>query len=83
MCCVAAVAAGIPDIVDKARGAARIAVIDGCDHECAKKVMNGAGFTNLAHVELGALGMEKGKTPPPEERVASAAAHLREALAGE
>ena len=72
MCCTAAIGADIPDIVGKTRGAARIVVLDGCDHECAKKIMEKAGFEHFAHVQLEALGMEKGKTPVTEGNIARA-----------
>ena len=73
MCCIAAIGADIPEIVEKARGATKILVIDGCDHECAKKILERAGFDGFGHVQLGAVGMEKGKTPVSEENIARAA----------
>ncbi|MFO7974328.1 MAG: putative zinc-binding protein [Candidatus Hydrogenedentota bacterium] len=80
MCCTAAIAAKIPDIVEKAALANRIVVIDGCDKGCAKNILDAGGFSGHAYVELGALGMEKGKTPPTEETVRAAATAAREAL---
>ncbi|HOD48918.1 MAG TPA: putative zinc-binding protein [Candidatus Hydrogenedentes bacterium] len=82
MCCTAAIAAEIPDILEKAALANRLVVIDGCDKACAKQIMDKGGFNDLAHVELGSLGMEKGKTPPTEENVGKALAAAREALTG-
>lgn len=80
MCCTAAIAAEIPDIVEKAALASRMVVIDGCDKACAKKIMDQGGFSDYAYVELGALGLEKGKTTPGDENVSKALAAVREAL---
>ena len=81
MCCTAAIAAGIPDIMEKAALANRIVVIDGCDKECAKKILDKGGFSDYAYVELGSIGMEKGKTPVEQKNVAKAAVAANEALA--
>lgn len=72
MCCTAAIAAEIPEILEKAAFANKIVAIDGCDTACVKKILNKGGFTELAHVELGALGFEKGKTPANEQNIALA-----------
>lgn len=81
MCCAAAIAAEVSDIREKAASAAYIVVIDGCEKACAKTILDRAGLTNHAHVELGALGMERGKTPVNEENIAKAACAAAEALA--
>ena len=80
MCCGAAMAAEIPDILTKARCASRIVVIDGCDKACAKAILERAGFKDSAHVELGSVGMVKGETPVNEEHVRRAAQAAREVL---
>ena len=80
MCCTAAVAAEIPEILERTACAAKIVVIDGCDKACAKKILDIGGFTDHVHVELGTIGMEKGKTPVDEANVAKAAAAASEAL---
>jgi len=81
MCCVAAIGAGIPDIVEKALGASKIVVIDGCDHDCAKKIMEKAGLMDFAYVQLQLLDMEKGETPVTDENIAKVAAVAVDALA--
>ena len=83
MCCTAAIAAEVPDILEKAAFADQIVVLDGCDKACAKKILDGGGFTGHAHVELGSIGMEKGKTPVNEENVAKVVASARGALASQ
>ena len=82
MCCTAAIAAEVPDILEKATFATKMAIIDGCDKGCARKILEQGGFVDHAYVELGMLGMEKGKTPVSEEHIARAAAAASEALAG-
>lgn len=67
MCCTAAVAAEIPEIVEKARQAARIVSIDGCKHLCARKVLEGAGLKPAPAVCLEDWGYPKGKTGVSEE----------------
>lgn len=81
MCCTAAIAAGVPEILEKTEGASRVIVLDGCDKVCAKKIMDQAGFSDCAHLELGALGIEKGQSPPTEERVDTVVTAATEALA--
>ncbi|MCC6694769.1 MAG: putative zinc-binding protein [Candidatus Hydrogenedentes bacterium] len=81
MCCTAAIAARIPEILQKTKGAAALVVLDGCEKECARKVLEEAGFTAHAYVQLVRAGMEKGKTPASEENTAKAAAWATEALA--
>jgi uncharacterized metal-binding protein len=80
MCCTAAIAAGIPQILEKAAGASKLLVLDGCDQACAKKIMDQGGFSDYAYVELGAMGMEKGKTPVIPENIATTADAARKAL---
>lgn len=81
LCCTAAIAAEIPDILKRATFATKIVVLDGCDKACARKILEQGGFTGLVYVELGTLGMEKGKTPVDEENIARATAVASEALA--
>ena len=80
MCCTAAIAAEIGEILEKAAFASKIVVIDGCDKVCAKKILDKGGFAGHAHVELGALGMEKGKTPANEQNIVLAANAAIDAL---
>lgn len=80
MCCIAAIAAEIPDILEKATCADKIIVLDGCEKACGKKILDAGGYTGHAHVELGSIGMEKGKTPANEENIVKAVAVAREAL---
>ncbi|MCL4218136.1 MAG: zinc-binding protein [Candidatus Hydrogenedentes bacterium] len=79
MCCTAAVAAKVPEIIKKVETADRILVIDGCEHHCTAKVLREGGFDKFSHVDLTLLGMEKGKTPPTDDNIALAAGTARAA----
>ena len=80
MFCLAGVAGKVELIEVNTRGADRILVVDGCDSDCAKKTMEFGGFTGFIHFRVSDLGMEKGKTPVTDERIAMVAAKLRELL---
>jgi uncharacterized metal-binding protein len=81
MCCAAAVAAGIPEILEKTTLASGVIVLDGCDKVCARKILENAGFADCTCLELGALGLEKGQSSPTDERVGTVVDAATEALA--
>ena len=83
MFCLAGIAGKVELIEVNTRGADRILVVDGCDSDCAKKTMEFGGFTGFIHLRVSDLGMEKGKTPVTDERIAMVAAKLRELLGRE
>ncbi|OGF99603.1 MAG: hypothetical protein A3F83_13650 [Candidatus Glassbacteria bacterium RIFCSPLOWO2_12_FULL_58_11] len=79
MMCSAAIGASIEDILNKARNAKKMLVIDGCGTECARKILERAGFSGLCCLQLESLGLEKGKTVVDEalvEKVTARAADL-------
>ena len=80
MFCLAGIAGKVELIEVNTRGADRILVVDGCDSDCAKKTMEFGGFTGFIHLRVSDLGMEKGKTPVTDERIALVAAKLGELL---
>ena len=80
MFCLAGIAGKVELIEVNTRGADRILVVDGCDSDCAKKTMEFGGFTEFIHLRVSDLGMEKGKTPVTDERIAIVAAKLRDLL---
>ena len=80
MFCLAGIAGKVELIEVNTRGAYRILVVDGCDSDCAKKTMEFGGSTGFIHLRVSDLGMEKGKTPVTDERIALVAAKLRELL---
>jgi len=81
MYCLAGIPANAELIMNGARAAERILVIDGCDTDCARLTMEAGGFTGFLHLRVTDLGMEKTKSPVTEERVERVARHAREMLA--
>ena len=79
LCCTAAVAAEIPAILQRAKEADAILAIDGCNQKCARKILEQAGLSVSTHIELGNLGMDKGKSPCTFVRVAMTAQCARDA----
>jgi len=69
MCCVAAIAADVPEIVEKARQAGRILVLDGCSELCARRILESAGIEGFGALSLDELGWAKGRTPASDEKV--------------
>ncbi|MDP8243617.1 MAG: putative zinc-binding protein [Candidatus Hinthialibacter antarcticus] len=81
MCCVAAIAAGIPEIEEKAKQSSQIIVIDGCTKDCAKHILAQAGFNSFTHIQLEDMGMKKGESPATEERINEVVDLARRSLA--
>lgn len=69
MCCTAAVAARIPEIMDKVKNATVLLALDGCPKNCVKTILNQAGFSSIKHLQLDDLGMKKGESPVTVERI--------------
>lgn len=62
--CIAAVAAGIEQKMDRARKAGQRIAIDGCEDHCVRKVLEKAGLTADVHVVLTDMGIEKKPAQP-------------------
>ncbi len=62
--CIAAVAAGIEQKMERARKAGRRVAIDGCEDHCSRKVLERAGLAADVHVELTGMGIEKKPAQP-------------------
>lgn len=62
--CAAAMAAEIPDKLERARNAGRRVVIDGCEDHCARKIMEKVGLPVDLHVDITELGIEKQPAEP-------------------
>lgn len=62
--CAAAIAAERPDKVERARKAVRRVVIDGCEDDCARLILERAGMGVDVHVDVTALGIEKKPAEP-------------------
>lgn len=72
MFCLAGIGGRVPVIIETTQAAAKVLAIDGCPQDCARKTLELAGFSGFAHLRLSGLGMEKGKTPPTPETIATA-----------
>ena len=62
--CIAAVAAGIEQKMDRARKAGQRVAIDGCEDHCARKVLEKEGLSSDVHVVLTDMGIEKKPVQP-------------------
>lgn len=61
--CLAAVAARIDTVTQKAKAADQLLVIDGCDAACGRKILDAAGLTSFTQIDLTTLGIEKRPAP--------------------
>lgn len=82
MFCLAGVGGRVSGIMKTTEAAEKILVIDGCPLDCAKKSLDQAGFVKFEHLQLAALGLEKGKSPVSDDAVAKVAARGKQLLAG-
>jgi uncharacterized metal-binding protein len=80
MFCLAGIGGRVEPIMKTTQAAGKILAIDGCPVNCTKHSLEQAGFSGFAHVQLGALGMEKGKTALSDEVIDRAAAAGAQAL---
>lgn len=62
--CIAAVAAQVPDKLERARNARFRVAIDGCEDHCCRKVLEQAGLTADVHIVATELGIEKQPKEP-------------------
>lgn len=63
--CAAAVAAEIPEKLERARNARQRVVIDGCEEQCARKIIEKAGLPVDLHLDVSTIGIPK-KPDQPE-----------------
>ena len=73
MYCLAGIGGRVSGIVETTKSAAAILAIDGCPLDCAKRCLEEAGFGGFAHMRVTDLGMEKGKSPVTDDKVAKVA----------
>jgi uncharacterized metal-binding protein len=69
MYCLAGIGAHVPGMIETAKAAGKILVIDGCPQECGRKIMEHAGFSGFQHLKLAAIGLQKGSSPVTDERI--------------
>jgi len=82
MYCLAGIGGQIPGILSTTRGAAKILAIDGCSMNCAKKILELAGFSQFEHICLADAGFQKGASPATPENIAKVAQTAAPKLAG-
>jgi uncharacterized metal-binding protein len=61
MNCLAVAASGPVEKINDFKKS-NILVLDGCNEDCGKKIMNTRGITHFKYLRLTDLGHEKGKT---------------------
>ena len=69
MYCLAGVGGHVEDMILNVQAAGKILAIDGCPKDCARKTLEHAGFTNVTHMRLTDMGLQKGSSPATAERV--------------
>ncbi|WP_337996626.1 putative zinc-binding protein [Oleispirillum naphthae] len=74
MLCLAAIGARLPSTMEAAQAAPSLLAINGCPSRCAAKMLEDAGFSGFADLQLAEMGFKKGQTPPSAETVAAVAA---------
>jgi uncharacterized metal-binding protein len=80
MFCLAGIGGGIEPILKKTAAAEKILAIDGCPLNCVSHCLQKAGFGQFEHLQLGEIGMEKGKTPPTPENIDKAVVKSKKML---
>lgn len=63
MFCLAGIGGRVNDIIESAKVASEILVIDGCPADCARKTLELADMNSFKHLRLTDIGLEKGKSP--------------------
>lgn len=69
MFCLAGIGGRVSGIMKSTEAAQAILAIDGCIHNCAKKCLEQAGFTNFQHLQITEMGFTKGQSPATDEAV--------------
>ncbi len=79
--CIAAVAAGLPEKLERAQKAAMRVAIDGCEDQCCKLILEKAGLPVDVHVIVTDQGIEKKpEKPRMAEDTTAVVAKVRQAL---
>jgi uncharacterized metal-binding protein len=69
MSCLAGIGGKIKSMIDGAKAADKVLVLDGCPLACAQKTMEQAGIKSFAHVQITDLGLVKGKSPVNDDNI--------------
>ncbi|MFH1742882.1 MAG: putative zinc-binding protein, partial [bacterium] len=57
----------LDEFIEKTRGADKVVVVEGCDKDCGRHVMNRCGFEDYEYIRITDLGIEKAKPKRAEE----------------
>jgi len=78
MICLAKVAIGDQPLIKSIKAKeTKIVVLDGCIFNCAEKILNTAGITNIIHLNTTDFGIVKGKTPVTAEKINEIIDHIK------
>jgi uncharacterized metal-binding protein len=77
MSCLAGVGGRVSGLMANAAAAPLLIAIDGCPHDCAKKTLELAGFTNIRHLRVTDLGFKKGQTPATDDAITAVVRQAR------
>ena len=69
MFCIVGIGGQAEPILTATQKASFLLAIDGCPLDCAKKTLEKAGFSNVTHIRVTDLGMDKGKTLINDENI--------------
>ena len=80
MFCLAGIGGRIETIMKTTKSASKILALDGCGLDCVKNSLEQAGFSGYTHMRLTDLGLEKGQSPPTDDRIAQVAEKVKELI---
>jgi uncharacterized metal-binding protein len=69
MFCLAGVGGRVDPIMETTQKAAKVLALDGCPLDCTRKCLEQAGFSDMIHLRVTDMGMEKGNSPATDEAV--------------
>ena len=69
MSCLAGIGGRVSGLMASAAAAPALIAIDGCPQDCAKKILELAGYTGVHPVRVTDLGFKKGKSPASAEAI--------------
>jgi len=80
MFCLAGIGGNINGIIQSAKEADQVIVIDGCSLDCAKKTLEEKGIERFFHLRVTDLGIEKSKSPATQYRISQVIDHAKKIL---
>jgi uncharacterized metal-binding protein len=78
MICLAKIAIGDQPLIQKVKAQnTKIVVLDGCPFDCAEKILEKEGITNIIHINTTEFGIIKGQTPFSAEKTTEIIEHIK------